>query len=136
MANSTQIQLLCTFTTLKEYEKELQDILVTYKVEDGKVYVLQNKLDKRQIFLTYNVDKFSASQLSQRTRTIAVHRKRGFNVIYSINALNIIINAQGGGNDQFFQIDWSLYANSLVIAGDKTIQVVPTVLLTIFQGKK
>lgn len=132
MRDSSQSQLLCTFTTLREYEKEIQIILRTYKVDGGKVYVIQSQLDESHIFLTYNVEKVVADR--KRPRTISVHRKRDYNVIYSINALNVIVLEQGGNFDSGFQIDWSLYRNSLVVANDKNIQVIPTKLLSIFVG--
>ena len=127
MRNSFESHLLCTFTTLNEYVTEATNILNLYNVEGRKVYVLQSVMDDRHIFLTYNVEINSVE--FKRPRTITVHRKRDFNVIYSINSLNLIIQSQNGKSE----IDWSNYSNSLVVADGKNIEVIPTQLLTIFK---
>ena len=127
MRNSSESHLLCSFTTLKEYVAESKRILNAYQIDGRKIYVLQNIMDENQIFLTYNIE---SSQLEFKgSRTISVHRKRDFNVIYSINALNLIIQSQNGKAD----IDWSKYRNSLVVADGRNIQVIPTRLLNIFR---
>lgn len=126
MRNSFESHLLCTFTTLNDYISEATNILNMYNVDGGKIYVLQNVQDDRKIFLTYNVE-LESNEL-KRPRTISVHRKRDFNVIYSINSLNLIIQSQNGKSE----IDWSNYSDSLVIADGKNIEVIPTQLLTIF----
>lgn len=127
MRNSAESHLLCSFTTLKEYVNESINILNAHVVDGRKIYVLQNIDDSSQIFLTYNIEMEPLEV--KRTRTISVHRKRDFNVIYSINALNLIIQSQNGKQE----IDWSNYSNSLVVADGRDIEVIPTRLLTIFR---
>lgn len=127
MRNSAESHLLCSFTTLKEYVADAMHILNAYNVDGGKIYALQNIEDVSEIFLTYNIEM--EPLVVKRSRTISVHRKRDFNVIYSINALNLIIQSQNGKQE----IDWSNYSNSLVVAYGRNIEVIPTRLLTILR---
>jgi len=125
MRNSAESQLLCTFTSLKDYESVAINILEVHDVDGRGIYVLQNAIDHTKIFLTYNVI-FNPNDI-KRPKTILVHRKRDFNVIYSINSLNLIVQSQNGN----IEIDWSKYRNSLVIVTGQSIEVIPTKLLTI-----
>ena len=128
----SQRQLLCTFTTPPELESELSEISLTYKV-DGDIYVLQNQCNSNDIYLTYNIRKDAISP--RRPKTISVHRKKDFNVIYSINALNLMAGEDFSGSlNPRHEIDWNRYRNSLVIINGKSIMVFPTVLLKIVRS--
>ena len=125
----SQRQLLCTFSALSQYESDIENLSRTYKI-DGDIYVLQNEIYPNEVYLTYNVRKDSASP--RYPKTISVHRKKDFNVIYSINALNIMAGEDFTGSlDHRYEIDWNGYKNSLVIATGKSITTFPTRLLKI-----
>jgi len=129
-----QRQLLCTFTTLAELEFELAAIARTYKV-DGDIYVLQNQDVPEDIYLTYNVRRDMVTP--RRPKTISVHRKKDYNVIYSINALNLMaVGDFSGSLNPRHEIDWDRYRNSLVVVNGKSITVFPTVLLKIVRPTK
>ncbi len=129
-----QRQLLCTFTTLAELESELAAIARTYKV-DGDIYVLQNQDVPEDIYLTYNVRRDMVTP--RRPKTISVHRKKDYNVIYSINALNLMaVGDFSGSLNPRHEIDWDRYRNSLVVVNGKSITVFPTVLLKIVRPTK
>jgi len=124
-------QLLCTFASLQTYDSEIDMLLEYYKVLDGKVYVLQSGTNPDEIFLTYNADK-NVSQYYPRT--VSVHRKKEFNIIYSINALNELIRKENNGVvSRSFQINWQVYNNSLITARDGTVKITPTKLMKIFK---
>ena len=124
-----QRQLLCTFTTLAELESELTLIARTYKI-DGDIYVLQNQDVSDEIYLTYNVRRDMTTP--RRPKTISVHRKKDYNVIYSINALNLMAGGDFSGSlNPRHEIDWDRYRNSLVVVNGKSIVVFPTILLKI-----
>jgi len=125
----SQRQLLCTFSTLGEYRDDISRIVSTYKISGGKIYVLQGTVDSHDIFLTYNVIR--GNFLARLPKTISVHRKKDFNVIYSINALNLIAEEQHGDQSKTDVIDWSKYQNSVVMAHDYKLRVVTTKLLNI-----
>ena len=129
-----QRQLLCTFATLAELESELAAIARTYKV-DGDIYVLQNQDVTDDVYLTYNVRRDMVTP--RRPKTISVHRKKDYNVIYSINALNLMAGGDFSGSlNPRHEIDWDRYRNSLVVVNGKSITVFPTVLLKIVRPTK
>ena len=49
-------QLLCTFTTKDELQTSLQEIRTNYKIVYNYIYVLQNKGNLNELFVTYNID--------------------------------------------------------------------------------
>ena len=51
-----QTQLLCTFTTKESLKNTLQSIRETYHIVYNYIYVLQNKGNLEELFVTYNID--------------------------------------------------------------------------------
>ena len=49
-------QLLCTFTTKEDIKDTLHRIRETYHIVYNYIYVLQNKANLNEIFVTYNID--------------------------------------------------------------------------------
>jgi len=49
-------QLLCTFTTKGELQNTLQLIRETYHIVYNYIYILQNKANLDELFITYNID--------------------------------------------------------------------------------
>lgn len=124
-------QLLCTFCKLATYSDEIAALGRYYSIVDGKVYVLQNESVPEEIFLTYNAERTGTEFYP---RTMSVHRKKEFNIIYSINALNELIKQENNGVlSRSYQINWQLYSNSLITARDGNVKVTPTKLLKIFK---
>jgi hypothetical protein len=120
-----QTQLLCTFTNTDELETVLQNIREHYHLVYNYIYVLQNKSDLDELFITYNID----TELSNNTplpNTILMHRKKQSNTLYTINALNQLIKEENGGRlDTKFQLDWDKFKNSIILtnaSGTKKIQ--------------
>ena len=125
-----ETQLLCTFTNFKQYKNVIEDIIKFYKIVFNKVYVLQNFQNKNEIYLTYNIE--SQSLTEHLPKTISVHRKKEFNVLYTINALNEIVKQKNNGvADKNFKIDWNEYRNSIIINNEQGIKVIPTKIVTI-----
>ncbi len=114
-------QLCCTFSTEDQYENDIRKIFSYGIVVDEKIYVLENREKPNEIFLTYNVAKETRPQHVIQN-TITVHRNRDFNVLYSINALNLIIL------DKLDRVDWSKFGGSLVTGNNGILSVIPTYL--------
>lgn len=124
-------QLLCTFTKYQTYNDEIISLTEFYNIVERKIYVLQSGLIHDDIFLTFNAVK-NGGQF--HTSTISVHRKKEYNVIYSINALNELIKAENNGRmSTTYQIDWEQYRNSFITAREGNVKVTPTRLLKIIQ---
>ena len=118
-------QLLCTFTTKEGLQKTLQDIRETYVIVYNYIYILQNKSDLDELFVTYNINtEFRPPQPLEDT--ILIHRKKESNTLYTINALNQLVKEENGGVlDKTFVIDWNKFKNSIILTnteGTKRIQ--------------
>lgn len=125
---------LCTFSNIDEYQKDISKILKIHSVVGNRIFVLQNKTNFNEIFLTYNVtDKCAVDA----TNTVIAHRKRRLNVIYSINALNEILalktNQSIGEN---YKIDWANYKNKLILIRNKKLEIVSTKIYSIIDTEK
>jgi hypothetical protein len=118
-------QLLCTFTTKEGLQKTLQDIRETYVIVYNYIYILQNKSNLDELFVTYNINtEFKPPQPLEDT--ILIHRKKESNTLYTINALNQLVREENGGIlDKTFIIDWQKFRNSIILTnteGTKRIQ--------------
>lgn len=108
-------QLLCTFTTKDELQTSLQEIRTNYKIVYNYIYVLQNKGNLNELFVTYNIDtQYQPSK--PLDNTILVHRKKQSNTLYTINALNELVKEENNGVlDKTFSIDWDKFKNSIIV---------------------
>ena len=118
-------QLLCTFTTKEGLQNTLQDIRETYVIVYNYIYILQNKSNLDELFVTYNINtEFKPPQPLEDT--ILIHRKKESNTLYTINALNQLVREENGGIlDKTFIIDWQKFRNSIILTnteGTKRIQ--------------
>ena len=118
-------QLLCTFTTKEGLQKTLQDIRETYVIVYNYIYIIQNKSNLDELFVTYNINtEFKPPQPLEDT--ILINRKKESNTLYTINALNQLVREENGGIlDKTFIIDWQKFRNSIILTnteGTKRIQ--------------
>ena len=110
-----QTQLLCTFTNKEELQNTLQLIRETYHIVYNYIYVLQNKGNLDELFITYNIDT-TVRPDKPLEDTILVHRKKQSNTLYTINALNELVKEENGGVlDKSFSIDWDKFRNSIIV---------------------
>ena len=110
-----QTQLLCTFTTKEQLQNTLQLIRDTYHIVYNYIYVLQNKGNLDELFVTYNIDtQYKPDR--PLDDTILVHRKKQSNTLYTINALNELIKSLNNGVlDKRFPIEWNDYKNCILL---------------------
>jgi hypothetical protein len=118
-------QLLCTFTTKELLQMTLQNIRETYVIVYNYIYILQNKANLDELYVTYNINT-DYKPTSPLEDTILIHRKKESNTLYTINALNQLVKEENGGIlDKNFIIDWNKFKNSLILTnteGTKRIQ--------------
>jgi hypothetical protein len=119
-------QLLCTFTDKEVLQDILQQIRENYKIVYNYIYILQNKTNLDELYITYNIDvEFRPNK--QLPNTILVHRKKQSNTLYTINALNQLIKEENGGVlDTSFSLDWDKFKNCIILTGLQGIRKVPT----------
>ena len=103
-------KLFCTFTDQEGLDSLLEQIQRSYSIMYNKIFVLYVKSNDEYV-CTYNVDQGNVSGLPENT--IMVHRKKETNTLYTINALNELIN--GGVVDTSYKVNWLHYKNSILL---------------------
>ena len=119
-------QLLCTFSTKKDIENNLDFIKKSYKLAYNYIYVLQNKNVPNDLFVTYNV-VVEGQHPERELKTILVHRKKQTNTLYTINALNqLIMEKTGGMLDEKYEVDWEEYRNCILLTNAEGVRKITT----------
>ena len=119
-------QLLCLFTYKNELDTSLEFIMKNYILINPNIFILVNKLNDSEFYITYNVER-GYTPIDSNWKTILVHRKKQSNTIYTINALNTIIKHKTGGQlDTTYQLDWDDYRNSILITSNQSYKKIPT----------
>ncbi len=124
--------LLCTFTLKTKLDETIEAIQNTYSIAFDKIYVLENKDNKREVMCTYNINLIDSSE--QLPNTISIHRKKQTNTLYTINALNGIVSSLNNGiEDPNFLIDWEDFRNSILVTDEDGLKQINTKLYTIIE---
>jgi len=124
-------QLLCTFSTVLSFKTTIEEIKKFYSVYNNRFFVFTNINVPKEVFITYNILS-EEKEFPKFQNTISIHRKKQFNVLYSLNAMNKIIKDENNGIfDKTFSINWVLYSNSFIITGEPSIRIIPIKLLEI-----
>ena len=111
--NMLNNKLFATFTELEGLDKLISDLTNTYSILYNKMFVLHVKSTNEYV-VTYNVEQGNIDSIP--SNTILVHRKKDFNVLYTVNALNEIIKKLNGGVvDPSYQINWQFYKNCILL---------------------
>tara|TARA_B100000902_G_scaffold391413_1_gene442040 strand:- start:569 stop:958 length:390 start_codon:yes stop_codon:yes gene_type:complete len=123
-------QLLCTFCSKRELDDSIELINLGASIVFDKIYVFENMEQPESLICTYNVEK--TEDFVQNSKTMAIHRKKETNTLYTINALNEAIRKDNNGVlDKKFSLDWPQYRNSLLLTNDQGLNVVRTKLFKI-----
>ena len=121
-----QTQLLCTFTSKDELQNTLQRIRETYHLVYNYIYVLQNKSNLEELFVTYNIDTQYKPTYPLRD-TILVHRKKQSNTLYTINSLNELVKELNGGKmDKNFTVNWDMFKNCIIVTNTEGVKKIST----------
>lgn len=106
-------RLFATFTQQNLIEGLINELSSTYNIMYKKIFVLFVKSTNEYV-VTYNVEQGNINTIPENT--ILVHRKKEFNVLYSINSLNELIKSENNGIvDKNFPINWNKYQNSILL---------------------
>lgn len=106
-------RLFCTFTLEKDIDDLILNLKSRYSIIYNKLFILLIK-GSPEFVITYNIEIGNISDIPDNT--ILVHRKKEFNVLYSINALNeLIMSLNEGRMDNSFKINWKDYKNSILL---------------------
>lgn len=117
-------KLLCTFVSEDMIEDMINSIANAYSIMYNKMFVLFIKSTGEYV-ITYNIDQGNVGKIPQNT--IMVHRKKEFNVLYSVNALNELIKKLNGGVvDVKFPINWQHYRNCILLTNQGELKQLNT----------
>ena len=124
-------QLLCTFTKRNRLYDTVSLIIECHDIVFNKIYVFSNEDDHHQLICTYNIPQNQDNYI-EGVDTIALHRKKQTNTLYTINALNEIIREKNHGLlDKSFPIEWSEFQNTLLLVNDEGLNKIKTRIYTI-----
>jgi len=132
MTDQDTRQLLCTFSTAKDFRTTAEEIRKFYEVYSNRVFAFLNTQNPKDMYLTYNVLNMR-KDAPKFPNTILIHRKKQFNCLYSLNALNTLIKEECGCLDPKHILNWSLYSNSLVITGDVSVRIIPLKICSLLE---
>ena len=119
-------QLLCTFTTQDRLKPTIDLVISCHDVLFDKIYIFNNQKDISQLICTYNIPN-NQDNFIEGMDTIALHRKKQSNTLYTINALNEVIREKNNGVlDKTFPITWSEFQNSLLLVNEQGLNIIPT----------
>jgi len=123
-------QLLCTFSDSKTYTLTIENIKSFYELIDNKIFVFSNVKNLREVYLTYNVNK-KDDNTTKFANTISVHRKKETNTLYTLNAMNKIIEEENGSFDKNYKLNWKLYKNTIILTGEHGLRIIDLKLFSI-----
>ncbi len=113
-------QLLCTFAHKKDLDLITDYITKSYTITERRMFVFLDADNRNDLYVTFNIE---AVGYTKTPNTISIHRKKETNTLYTVNALNTIICAANNGVlDKMFQVDWTLYRNSLLLTNDEGLR--------------
>jgi hypothetical protein len=124
-------KLFCTFSTEENLESVLENIQEKYNIIYNKIFVLYSK-SQNEYICTYNVDFGNVSNFLENT--ILVHRKKESNTLYTINALNKLIQELNGGKlDTSYKVNWLDYRNCILLTRGPELKRINTKLFKIIE---
>ena len=124
MQDQDNRQLLCSFSNSNDYRSLAEEIRKFYEVYSNRIFAFSNVKNPKEVYLTYNVLNMR-KDAPKFPNTILIHRKKQTNTLYTLNAMNRLIEEENGQADKTYVVNWALYSNSLIITGDVSIRIIP-----------
>ncbi len=128
--------LLLTFTNRDSVKDTIEEIYQTYHLVYNYIYILQDKQNMDELFITYNIDTDFHPETPLRN-TILVHRKKESNSLYTINALNELVKEENNGTlDRNFILDWNKFRNMIILTNTVGTKKISTRIFEIIDLSK
>ncbi len=125
--------LLLTFTNRDSVKDTIEEIYQTYHLVYNYIYILQDKQNMDELFITYNIDTDFHPETPLRN-TILVHRKKESNSLYTINALNELVKEENNGTlDRNFILDWNKFRNMIILTNTVGTKKISTRIFEIIE---
>lgn len=124
-------RLCATFSPKEESDNLINYLKENYQILYSKIFIL-SLLNNPDIVLTYNLEMANINSIP--INTIMVHRKKESNSLYSVNALNKLIESLNGGRlDTTYKINWNDYKNKILITQNGELKMFSTKLYKIVE---
>lgn len=131
MSDFENRQLLCTFATDKNFQEVVEAVKKFYEIYSQRIFAFSNTKNPKELYLTYNVVNMQKGA-PKLPNTILIHRKKQTNTLYTLNAMNRLIEEENGTMDKAYVVNWKMYSNSLIITGEVSIRVIPLKIFNVF----
>ena len=120
-------QLLCTLTKSSQIKSTVNTIVDSYDIMYNKIFILENREDSQELLCTYNIEK--SANHKKLDQTISLHRKKYSNTLYTINALNVLIQSLNNGVlDTRYQVEWNDYKDCVLLTNDNGLHQINTIV--------
>jgi len=118
-------KLFCTFSSLKSLSKLVKKLENGFRIKHNKIFILYST-ETDEYICTYNIED-SSKNVNFLPNTILVHRKKEYNTLYTINALNKVIEEINNGIlDPKFSVPWENYKNCILLTDGDKLKKLPT----------
>ncbi len=126
--------MFATFCTDRNLDETSRSIYAAFEVEDDRLFIFYEHDNVVKKLVTYNVVFDENQRVDTRSvrETIRINRKKESNTLYTINALNFVIDSLGGQRDKEFQIDWTSYKDMLLLF-DKALEEIVTTKIRLYR---
>lgn len=126
-------KLFCTFIEHDKIQETIDILTNRYSILYGKIFILESP-DTNELILTYNIDVVNTVSRNALPNTILLHRRKEFNCLYSLNALNEIVKSLNNGViDPNYKVNWADYRNSVLLTQDGLLRQIHTKIYTIVE---
>lgn len=125
-------KLMASFVTKSKAETFVKYLYENQLTE--KLFVLKNEKQKNVFIITYNLIKeHNMSNLREYgvLNTLTIQRNKDTNTLYSINALNYILEEEALKTEKpkrEIKIDWDKYQNVFITTSDRKVNIIHTKL--------
>ncbi len=122
--------ILAAFIFPERKESFLEFLSTKFGVQKQDVFCFENLSDKSKIILTFRLVLGDKRINFREVFPSAVHIHKRGDCLYSINALNKLIEKKSGksiGNIDYqsFKLDWSEYQNQLILTNNGELMFLP-----------
>ena len=115
--NKLKTQLLCTFAHRNDLNIITDYIKSKYEVPEQRIFAFANHIQPNELYCTYNAYSYG----ERGANTISIHRKKETNTLYTVNAMNAVIQTMNNGVlDKTFMLPWPNFQNSFILTDDET----------------
>lgn len=112
------LQLIGVFVNTLNLNETIKEIIQNNFLLNKKIYILRLEDMPDNLFCSYNIIKEKQPVFGYVTpNSVILHRKHQTNTIYTINALNRLLEIE---NSQY-DIDWKKYKNKLITTSKNNI---------------